>query len=146
MWKNTFLYFILGNLALLGPEGRGGGGKLVTPIISISFWFSVSHFVRMKTVWNSFENTCLINRSKDKRYQEKVWKLNLQNPPQDYWTSGHLCIVLHVHNNIPIHVYNVISIQVPPVILQYIYFKWSSLYRWQRPIHNAVSLTSLFDQ
>ena len=95
MWKNTFLYFILGNLALLGPEGRGGGGKLVTPIISISFWFSVSHFVRMKTVWNSFENTCLINRSKDKRYQEKVWKLNLQNPPQDYWTSGHLCIVLH---------------------------------------------------
>jgi len=103
MWKNTFLYSIVGNylrlhsLALLGPKRRGGGGGKDTPIISTFFWFSVSHFVKKKTIGNSFENTCLNYWSKDKKITRESLESESSKspPPQDYWTSGLLCIVLH---------------------------------------------------
>ena len=47
--KYISVFFFVGNLALLGPEGRDGRGK-VAPIIFILFWFSVSHFVRKKAI------------------------------------------------------------------------------------------------
>ena len=124
MWKNTFLYFIVGNylrlhsLALLGPEGRerGGGGK-VTPIISILFWFSFSHFERKKTIWNSFENTCLINWSKDKKItRESLDSESSKSPPK---ITEHLDIyVLYCITPTVQHFPNQM---LPPVILYYLY-------------------------